>query len=140
MNQLTTSISELTLDNDGVLHVRLNEGAVVDLEALKANFVAYHQLLGDKRALILIDSRVTYTYTKEAREYAAGNDVPINRVAVAFLVNSIPSKWVTNVFISLNQPVIPTRMFTSKEKALNWLHSFYILPGEKGKVPKPKKK
>lgn len=61
--------------------------------------------------------------TKEARDYMAdkGNDLVL---ASAILVNSPLLKMGANFFIMVNKPKSPTRMFTSKESAIEWLGQF----------------
>ena len=126
------------IDDDGILRVTLFEGANVDLENIKENYKTYKSLLGERKALLLIDSRVKYTFTKEARKYAAGSEMILDRMATAFVVNSFANKLIANIYIKFYKPVVPTKMFSSEESALRWLRSFYVLPGDK--FVKPKKR
>ena len=138
MNKIRTSISEMYIDEDGILRIEILEGADITLENIKKNFDIYKELLGTKRALLLIDSRVKYNYSKEARVYTASNQMELNRVAVAHIVRSLTSRCIISIYIRFNKPFVPTKMFTSEEKALKWLKSFYVLPGDKFNRPKRK--
>lgn len=131
MNKIRTSISDIYIDNDGILHVEMLEGADVTLERAKENFRAIKQLLGNNKALILINTKAGFKFRSEARKYTAINEDTINRVATAFVVNSFANKLIVNLYIKLNKPVVPTRMFLSEVNALKWLKTFFILPGEK---------
>lgn len=130
-NRRTTAISDLFLGDDGILEVVLKEGAVVDLANLETNFLCYKELLGNRNALLLIDARVNYRFTSEARKFASKPNGQLKRVAVAYLVGSIAGRWKTSLYVFVNKPQVPTRIFTNREKALAWLNSFCILPGER---------
>ena len=124
------------IDKDEILRVKILEGADITLENIKNNFEIYKKLLGGKKALLLIDSRVKFNYSKEARIYTASNQMELNRVAVAHIISSFANRWVISIYIWFNKPHVPTRMFSSEEKALKWLKSFYIMPGDKFSRPK----
>ncbi|MGQ0827003.1 MAG: DUF7793 family protein [Bacteroidota bacterium] len=136
MNKVRTSVSDVYLDEDGILHVEMFEGADITLEKIKENFQAIKQLLGNNKALVLISVKKGFKFRSEARSYAAQNVDEINRVATVFVVNSFAAKLVVNLYIKFNKPVVPTRMFLSEENALKWLKTFFVMPGEKLKSVK----
>ncbi|WP_170871831.1 hypothetical protein [Pontibacter indicus] len=61
--------------------------------------------------------------TKEARDYLA-DEGNAGVVASAILVTSPMVKMAANIYIHVNKPKNPTRMFTSKEEAVQWLSQF----------------
>ncbi|QCR22277.1 hypothetical protein [Pontibacter sp. SGAir0037] len=63
--------------------------------------------------------------TKEARDYLAneGNELVL---ASAILINSPVIKMTANFFIMVNKPRNPTRMFTDKKSAVEWLEQFKV--------------
>jgi hypothetical protein len=130
MNKVSTSISDIYLDDEGILHVEMYSFADVTVEKVKENFDAIKQLLGNNRVLILINTKSGFKFRSEARSYVAINDEAINRVATAFVVNSFANKLVVNLYIKFNKPVVPTRMFLSEENALKWLRTFFVMPGD----------
>tara|TARA_Y100001972_G_scaffold125712_1_gene177544 strand:- start:1848 stop:2243 length:396 start_codon:yes stop_codon:yes gene_type:complete len=71
-------------------------------------------------------SRIKHS-TKEARDYLAneGNELV---TASAILVDSAVLKMAANFYVSVNKPVKPTRLFTDKQTALDWLHQFIESP------------
>ena len=118
------------VDEEGILHLKIIKDANITLENIKENYSSFKQLLGNNRVLLLIDSRVKYKFSKEARAYTASKQGNLNRIATAFLINSFSGRLRANFYIWFNSPIVPTRIFTSEEKALNWLKSFYVMPGE----------
>ncbi|QMU28670.1 DUF7793 family protein [Adhaeribacter radiodurans] len=61
--------------------------------------------------------------TKEARDYMAneGNELV---VASGMVVNSPMLKMMANFYIMVNKPKNPTRLFTDRASALDWLEQF----------------
>lgn len=59
------------------------------------------------------------SYTREARRIFANADT--NLYASALLANSPGLKLTANFFLKINRPIYPTRFFTSRTEALNWL-------------------
>ena len=118
------------VDENGILQIKITDGAILTLENIEENYKVHKELLGDNKALLLIDCRVKYKFTKEARAYLADNNIALNWIATAFLVDSFTSRLATILYIWLSKPIIPTRIFTSKAKAHKWLKSFYVMPGD----------
>lgn len=121
------------IDKEGILRIQMLRGADVTLNAIKENFEATRQLLGDNKALILINVKTGFKFRSEARSYAALHQNKLNRIATAFVVNSFAEKLVINLYIKFNKPAVPTRMFLSEANALKWLKAFFIMPGELSK-------
>ena len=71
----------------------------------------------------LIDASALKGGDKEAREYLAKEGSELIK-AGALLVNSIFTKTLVNVFMLINKPPVPTKMFTDEEKAKEWLKQF----------------
>lgn len=71
----------------------------------------------------LFDIREVKQSTKEARDYMAneGNDLVL---ASAILVSSPVLRMMANFYIMVNKPKNPTRMFTDKDGAVEWLNQF----------------
>jgi hypothetical protein len=71
----------------------------------------------------LIDVTGVKNITKEAREYMAGEGAEL-LTAGALLITSPVARVIGNLFLMLNQPKIPTRLFTSESEAQQWLQQF----------------
>jgi len=71
----------------------------------------------------LVDIRGLKHVTKEAREYFAKEGAEYI-TAGAFIVGSIFTEMMGNIFIYINKPNIPTRLFTDEKAAEEWLRKF----------------
>ena len=131
MNKVRTSVTEMYIDDDGILRIKLKEGAVITLEKIKEHLKASSDLLGEKKVLTLIDGSAQFTMAEEANEYLASKEGAKNRIAAAFVTNSYLNRVWINLYVQFNKPLTPTKMFMSEAKAIAWLKSFYVMPGDK---------
>ena len=138
MNKVVTSVSEMYIDDDGILRIKVIKGVVVSMKKLQEHLDASAKLLKGKKALTLITGVSKFTMTEEASIYLASKKGAENRIAAAFVTNSFFNKIWFNLYLKVNKPLTPTKMFNSEENAIIWLKSFYIMPGDKFERKKKK--
>lgn len=109
----------MTYGDDGILRIRINEGAVIGLSQAKLQFETIRRLCGDVKIAVLVDATLNHTVTKEAQAYAAQN--VDNRIATAVINPNPFAKITLNIFLSIFKPATPFRTFTKEESALMWL-------------------
>lgn len=109
----------MTYGDDGILRIRINEGAVIGLDQAKLQYETIHRLCGDTRLPVLVDARSNHTVTKEAQEYGAAK--ASGRIATAVLNGNPFAKVSLNVFLSIFRPASTFRVFSDEEKAIEWL-------------------
>jgi hypothetical protein len=59
--------------------------------------------------------------TKEAREYLASADGIKNLTICAYVATTQIEKFLWEMFLKINRPPIPSRLFINKWEALAWL-------------------
>lgn len=86
------------------------------------------KLVSDRRALTkgvaypaLLKIKSLNDSTKEARDFLASNEGCEGLKAVAIFVDSVAEDMMANLFVQLNKPVIPVKIFNDEEKAKQWL-------------------
>ena len=121
-----TKINEKYVDSNGILRIKVIEGAHIDLVSLKEDGEVNLQLTGDRKTLALYDSRGFFTIEPEAREYLRSGIVDPTRIATAVLTDRLATKLLVNFFIRFNKPKTPMKMFTSEDEALDWLKNFRV--------------
>jgi hypothetical protein len=109
----------MSYGDDGILRIKINEGAVMGLPQAKLQFETIRRLCGEGKILVLIDATASHTVTKEAQEYAAQNVG--NRIATAVINPNPFSKISLNLFLRIFRPTTPYRMFSNEENASAWL-------------------
>src|ERR1700758_2121498 len=74
----------------------------------------------NKSYCCLIDMRNLKFITKEAREYLATEGSKYV-IAGALVTDSPLSNALANIFLLINKPPVPTKLFSSEKEALIWL-------------------
>ncbi len=126
------------IDEDGILVVEILPGVNVTIEKSREYLAATNQLLNGRKALILLDASAEYTITEEAKAFGSSDAFLSNRIAIAYVTKSLGNRLMFNLYLTVYKPSIPTRMFSSRKTALQWLKTFYVMPGDK--FVKPGKK
>lgn len=111
-------------DEEGILHFQYFPGVEITLEDAREVGSCQQKLLQGKKRPVLGDIVAVKSVTRKARDYFAGVEFQKCNLAMALLVSSPVSKVIGNIFIAFNKPSYPTRLFTSKSKALEWLKTF----------------
>lgn len=62
--------------------------------------------------------------SKEVREWGASEKANEYNLATAIVTKTLSIKMIGNFFIKVQNPPRPTKMFTSKETAIDWLSEF----------------
>jgi len=72
----------------------------------------------------LIDARNVKSITKEARDYLASAEGTRYVTAAGLLLESYLGKIMGNFFLQINKPSLPTKMFSNKKEAIEWLTQY----------------
>ncbi|MDQ3048393.1 MAG: hypothetical protein M3R27_12660 [Bacteroidota bacterium] len=128
MRKITTRIGHLTYNKETrILRVKLFEGAEVELEDMIRQYEAAYELTKGEKYLKIVDATSNASASKDARDYAAKIKPGDGRIAEALVITSTATKILGNLYINFNKPKIPTRIFSSEEKALEWLQGYLYL-------------
>ena len=76
-----------------------------------------------KSHLCLFNMKGIKSVTKEARDSLGKEGVELIK-AGALLINSPLTKMLGNIFLTLNKPKVPTKLFTDEEEAKEWLRQY----------------
>lgn len=119
-----TKATEIWLDHDSVVCVRILENAEMDEDAFKECFAVYRQLLlPGQQALQLIDARAICNITLEGKEYSALNSSELFS-ATAVITDNLSVKLLINFFNKYHKHPVPFKLFATEEEARIWLNSY----------------
>lgn len=100
------------------------KGHSMDLPtAVRATQTKAHLIKG-KRYPTLADCSTIKKCTKESREFLSTEQAIEGATAIAILVNTPVGAIMSNFFIQLNKPPLPTKLFRDKKSAVKWLQQF----------------
>ena len=102
-------------------------GATHSLEKAEENVDAQERLrdrLGKEKTRVLVDMRLIKSISRDARMYYANERTASIQRVTALLVDSPLTRVIANLFMGLNRPLSPSRMFTDQAQAITWLQTF----------------
>ena len=114
--------SDIWVDEQNILRVKVYEGAELNLKEVKIYFEAYCELGCNKnnKLLQLMDVQVNAHMTKEAREYVAQNAEKFF-IASAVITANLAVRLIANFITKFYKLEVPFKLFETEEKALEWL-------------------
>lgn len=101
-----------------IIYLKLTKAITWGAEEMIEYFEAVDKLREGKRHLSFTDARIGTDLSPEAREIAAKNTIV---VANAVLVKWLAQRLITNVFVQINKPSFPLRVFKEEAPAIKWL-------------------
>ncbi|MGZ4074004.1 MAG: DUF7793 family protein [Bacteroidia bacterium] len=117
-------ILSVELRNDGLVQVKVKGNEEIEIKNVVEVVSALEKFWQGKKFPLLI---VVGEYTlpsADARAYIATAESDPYASAEAYVIQSFSQKLVGNVYLNLNKPARPTRLFNSEEKAIEWLKTF----------------
>ena len=120
---IETGTARIWLREDGIVHAVDLGKSQVTLSDAKEDVATVLKVAKGNRLPILIDITAVKSVTREARHYYR-HEAGINAAAAAIIVGSAVSRIIANFVIGLDKPIVPARIFTSEDKAIEWLKGF----------------
>lgn len=81
------------------------------------------RLCAEKPYALLVDPKEGSMITDEARALLASKEMAELNIAKAILIYTQKQKIIGNLYLQLNKPHVKTRVFTDRDKALEWLRA-----------------
>src|ERR1043165_7234644 len=113
-NHYHTSVSEIWMDEEGIMHVVFSKGITLQLSDMEEGYKIFRHLgigPGQKKGRQLL-SGGPFTISKEARDFAGGNAKDYC-IAAAMVTDSAFMRFVINLFNSIQKHDVPFRLFAS---------------------------
>jgi hypothetical protein len=117
-----TKTAMIQLSDDGLVIVRIRDGAHQSIEDAKANLAAALTATAGRRRPLLVDIRTAQPLEADVRHHYTGETLIDFFSALALLVESSPfGRMMGNVYLRVARPGIPTQLFTDESRAAQWL-------------------
>ncbi len=122
-NYLKNKYIEMWIDN-GILYASYVDKIIITLEVAKKCVEDRHKVSNGKNYPLLINLQNVAGEEKAAREYYSSTEGMKNLIAGAFIVDSYLPALLANIYLKINKPIVPARLFNYEESALKWLEPF----------------
>ncbi len=119
LNKATCKLLEV-----GLINLIIKNYVEIDAEDMIEIRKINEKLTHNNNYVVLFETGLHSTFTKDARELVSSFEYGQKRKAIAILIDNLSQRIVGNFFININKPSTPTKIFTSKKDALQWLKTF----------------
>lgn len=109
----------IVLRDDRLVQITIQPGIVLDEDAARQLYRIIHELTNGEKSAVLVDARVDYEITREAKRIASENSG--YRYGTAVLSDREIAATLINSYLSIFKPKSPVRHFTSEDEAISWL-------------------
>jgi len=121
---VTTRTATIWLRDDGIVQIVIFPNAAEGQADAQTNVATCFRVGGERRRPVLVDVRQMKGFEREARVYYSSEETAQIITALGLLVGSPLSRVLANFFLGLNRVRVPTKLFISEEKAVEWLKGF----------------
>ena len=123
LQEIKTKNLTARLISENIVENVVHDNSTLDVEDILEIKEINKKLTNGNKYVLLVDSGMITTITKEGRELSASPEFQQNTIAKALYVRSYGHRLIGNVYIKLNKPAIKTRIFSCRDQALEWLNS-----------------
>jgi hypothetical protein len=117
-----TKTAVIHLSDEGVVIVRIRDGAYQSLDDAKTNLATALAATAGRRRPLLVDIRTAQPLDADARHHYSGQTLVDGFLALALLIESSPfGRMMGNVYLRVARPGIPTQLFADERRAVEWL-------------------
>lgn len=106
---------------DNIIELHFQEGFSGTVDEARNMVAMFKKLSGKFKPSLLVIYSEDNTFSKENREYIASKEVSEVLKADAFVIKGLALRIIGNGYLKINKPSRPTRLFNSKEDAIDWL-------------------
>ncbi|WP_317898508.1 DUF7793 family protein [Aurantibacillus circumpalustris] len=101
----------------------VKEGAELQTDDVRKIKEINLSLCDNKNYALLIDAKKESTITDDARALLASKELAHLNIAKAIIIHTNKQKILGNIYLTVNKPHVKTRLFTDRQKALEWLRN-----------------
>lgn len=109
---------------NGIVRLVYLPDSIITLEIAKQMVKQRLEVMGGIIRPVFVDMRGMMSINAEARKYLAGREAIKYVSAGAIYLDNYLHYLTGTVFLKIDRPSIPSKLFTDKEKALRWLEPF----------------
>jgi hypothetical protein len=123
---LENDYAEIWFEN-GIVHIVYKPGCVLNINNIKLIVEGRLKVSAGTKGPILIDLRNVVSSDNATRSYLATPEAEKYLSAGAMLITNEIQRLLMNLYFKIDKPNLPARVFTNREKALEWLEQFKYL-------------
>lgn len=110
--------------SNGLVELTFKDSRTFDVEEMLQAKGFSTSLLKEKKIALLVTFDGGFYPTKEAREMLASAEYSAHQKAIAVVTNDFSIKLLGSLYLRLNKPKTPMKLFGTKAEALHWLGAY----------------
>lgn len=111
----------MRLYDNGIMNVIFKDNCYVDIRDIE-QVMSWMKEVGKGRKFInLLEGAYNTDLAPEVREFGASDSENKYTIADAMVITSQAHRLVSSFYLKFNKPVKPTKVFTDRNKAVEWL-------------------
>ena len=111
------------LREDGIMNTVFEDNILITMEDT-AGALNWVESLGAEKYLNLFEGGYNTDFDAFVREYASSAEENKYTIADAIVTSTMSLNMVAKFYIQFNKPHMPTKVFKSRDEAIQWLLSF----------------
>ena len=120
-----TETATIALGEDGIITVRINDGAHQSIINAEQNLGAALSACDGRRRPLLVDISRAQPLAADVRHYYSGQVLVDGFTALGLVVEASPfGLMMGNIYFRVARPGIPTKLFTDRGEAAAWLRGY----------------
>lgn len=104
-----------------IAYIEFNKAIKIELEHAIEMVSIRKKATNNVPRLVIMDGTNIINVSKEARDYLSSEEATEGIIAGAFIVDSPLTKILGNFFLKISKPNKPSKLFTNREEAIEWL-------------------
>lgn len=124
IRKLENNVGSVSLWSNGILHTHTNAEIEVNVEICENIYQMALKITGGKSYPNLFTFTQYVIPDSESRNFMLLPKRLALSCADALVITSLPQKIIGNFYLKINQPSIPTSLFSKEEDAIKWLLQF----------------
>lgn len=124
MKTFETKAFVMTIHDDLLIEFKVKKNVTLqESDVWESRDLSLGYLPGSK-FLVLMEADENADYSADARKAGASAEYAKHVKAVALCSSKLHENIVGNLYLKINKPIVPTRFFDSRDKAIEWLKGF----------------
>lgn len=123
MKSFDTTNFTMNVHSDGLVEFKIKKGVTLTEKDVWLSRDLSREYLSGRKFYVLTEAEHEFKVTQGTRHAGASQEYSEHVAAHAMFTNHLTLKILSNIFIKVSRPVVPTRFFDEREKALAWLKS-----------------
>jgi UDP-N-acetylmuramyl pentapeptide synthase len=123
LQEIKFSYATVKLFSNELIRIEIFGDMIISGEQAKEMNDAIGVLSKGKESMIMIFADELTSFSREAQEFSASEEGLRYTIGDALVVKSVAQRITANLYLMMNRPKKPSRIFSSEKNALHWLEA-----------------